>query len=215
MAYRDFKIEDLEQKFGIVEIGTKIFDPKKVKRVEPSAKLLMDLEDAAIITLSTEKAVSERLVAPILAEIGKRNDFIQIFSGEIIVGDKKQGLNGEIDFVIARRPWTLKPKNPLFCVTESKLGLVDNGVGQATAQMLGVRFFNQKRGYQDVPIHGVVTDGKSWRFLKLENNDLLIDRTDYSTSDLSLVLGVLQEIVDFYKISTPSVKNRTNIDYQQ
>ena len=177
----------------------------KVKRIEPSAKLLMDLEDAAIITLSTEKAVSERLVAPILAEICKRNDFIQIFSGKIIVGDKKQGLNGEIDFVIARRPWTLKPKNPLLCVTESKLGLVDNGVGQASAQMLGVRFFNQKRGYQDLPIHGVVTDGKSWRFLKLENNDLLIDRTDYSTSDLSLVLGVLQEIVDFYKISTPSV----------
>ena len=28
MAYRDFKIEALESKFGIVEIGTKIFDPK-------------------------------------------------------------------------------------------------------------------------------------------------------------------------------------------
>ena len=117
--------------------------------------------------------------------------------------------------MIARRPWTLKPKNPLLCVTESKLGLVDNAVGQATAQMMGVRFFNQKHGHKDIPVHGVVTDGKSWRFLKLENNDLLIDRTDYSTSDLSLVLGVLQEIVDFYKISTPSVKNRTNIDYQQ
>ena len=80
MAYRNFNLEILEEKFGIVEIGTQIFDAKKIKRVQPSAKLIMDLEDAAIITLSTEKAVSERLVAPILAEIGKRNDFIQIFS---------------------------------------------------------------------------------------------------------------------------------------
>ena len=94
MAYRDFKIETLEQKFGIREIGIQLFETKKVKRVEPSEKLKMDLEDANIITLSTEKAVSERLVAPILAEIGKRNDFIQIFSGEIIVGDKKERQNG-------------------------------------------------------------------------------------------------------------------------
>ncbi|MDZ7880947.1 MAG: hypothetical protein U5L45_24945 [Saprospiraceae bacterium] len=206
MAYRDFKIETLEEKFGIIEIGTQIFDAKKIKRIAPSPKLIMDLEDASIITLSTEKAVSERLVAPILAEIGKRNDFIQIFSGEIIVGDKKQGLNGEIDFIFSRIPWTLKPKNPLLCVTESKLGLVDKGVGQAAAQMLGVRFFNQKHGYKDIPIHGVVTDGKSWRFLKLENSHLFVDKTDYSTTDLPLVLGVLQEIIDFYKISTPSVK---------
>jgi hypothetical protein len=199
MAYRDFKIEILEQKFGIREIGTKIFDPNKIKRVEPSEKLKMDLEDAGIITLSTEKAVSERLVAPILAEIGKRNDFIQIFSGEIIVGDKKEGLNGEIDFIFARTPWTRKPKNPLLCVTESKLGLVNKGVDQAAAQMLGVRIFNQKHGYDDMIIHGVVTDGKTWRFLKLEKTDLFVDKTDYTTTELSLLLGVLQEIIDFYK----------------
>ena len=199
MAYRDFKIETLEQKFGIREIGVQLFETKKVQRVEPSEKLKMDLEDANIITLSTEKAVSERLVAPILAEIGKRNDFIQIFSGEIIVGDKKQGLNGEIDFIFSRTPWTLKPKNPLLCVTESKLGLVDKGVDQAAAQMLGVRYFNQKHDYKDIAVHGVVTDGKSWRFLKLDGNNLFVDRTDYSTTDLSLLLGVLQEIMNFYK----------------
>ncbi len=199
MAYRDFKIETLEQKFGIREIGIQLFETKKVQRVEPSEKLKMDLEDANIITLSTEKAVSERLVAPILAEIGKRNDFIQIFSGEIIVGDKKQGLNGEIDFIFSRIPWTLKPKNPLLCVTESKLGLVDKGVDQAAAQMLGVRYFNQKHDYKDIAVHGVVTDGKSWRFLKLDGNNLFVDRTDYSTTDLSLLLGVLQEIMNFYK----------------
>ena len=199
MAYRNFTLETLEQKFGIREMGIQLFETKKVQRVEPSEKLKMDLEDANIITLSTEKAVSERLVAPILAEIGKRNDFIQIFSGEIIVGDKKQGLNGEIDFIFSRTPWTLKPKNPLLCVTESKLGLVDKGVDQAAAQMLGVRYFNQKHDYKDIAVHGVVTDGKSWRFLKLDGNNLFVDRTDYSTTDLSLLLGVLQEIMNFYK----------------
>ena len=199
MAYRDFSLDMLEKQFGIREIGTILFNPNTITRIEPSDKLKADLEDAGIITLSTEKAVSERLVSPILAEIGKRNNFIQIFSGEIIVGDKKSGLNGEIDFLFARTPWTLKPKNPLLCVTESKLGFVDRGVDQAAAQMLGVKFFNQHRGYIVKVVHGVVTDGKSWRFLKLEDDNLYVDKSNYSTADLPLVLGVLQEIIDFYK----------------
>ena len=199
MAYRNFKIAELQEKFGIQEIGSQLFDPAKIRRIEPSAKLLSDLTDAELITLSTEKAVSERLVSPVLAEIAKHNDFLQIFSGEIIDADKKVGLNGEIDFVFSRVPWTRKPQNPLLCVTESKLGLINSGVDQAAAQMLGIRTFNKIRNFTDMIVHGAVTDGTSWRFLKLLDNDLLIDRHVYSTVDLPLLLGVLQEIVDFYK----------------
>ncbi len=199
MAYRDFKMQDLTQKFGIQEMGVNIFDSAKIKRIAPSDKLLSDLADAEFITLSTEKAVSERLVSPILAEVAKRNADLQIFSGEIIVADKSKGLNGELDFVMARKPWTRKPQNPLLCVTESKLGLINSGVDQATAQMLGLRIFNLKNGYTEEIIHGAVTDGTSWRFLKLEGTQLLLDLHVYSISDLSLLLGVLQEVIDFYK----------------
>jgi hypothetical protein len=200
MAYRDLKMKDLKAKFGIREMGARLFDPTQITPIEPSAKLLSDLADAEFITLSTEKAVSERLVSPVLVEIAKLNDFIQVFSGEIIVADKSQGLNGELDFLFARMPWTRKPENPLLCVTESKLGLINSGVDQAAAQMLGLRIFNQNNGYNDeLIIHGAVTDGTSWRFLKLEGTDLLLDRHVYSTEKLPLLLGVLQKIVDFYK----------------
>jgi hypothetical protein len=199
MAYRDFKITDLKAKFSIKEIGTELFKADKVKRIEPSEGLKAKLADAKYITLSTEKAVSEQLVAPILVEIAKLNDFVQIFSGEIIVADKAAGLNGEIDFIISRRPWTRKPENPLLCVTEAKLGLIDSGVDQAAAQMLGLRAFNINKGYDDLIIHGATTDGKFWRFLKLEGTNLFIDENQYGSADLSLLLGILQEIVDFYK----------------
>jgi hypothetical protein len=200
MAYRDFKMKDLKAKFGIREIGAKLFIPSQIKAIEPSEKLKSDLAEAEFITLSTEKAVSERLVAPVLVEIAKLNDFVQIFSGEIIVADKSKGLNGELDFVFSRRPWTRKPENPLLCVTEAKLGLINSGVDQAAAQMLGLRIFNQNNGHDDEQIiHGAVTDGTSWRFLKLEGTDLFLDMHVYSTEKLPLLLGVLQEIVDFYK----------------
>lgn len=205
MAYRDFKMKDLRAKFGIQEIGTQLFDRSKLQKITPSEKLVSDLADAEFITLSTEKAVSERLVAPILVEIAKLNRFLQVFSGEIITADKSLGLNGEIDFIFARKPWTRKPQNPLLCVTESKLGLINSGVDQATAQMLGLRIFNQNNGYDDLIIHGATTDGKFWRFLRLEGTSLFIDESEYSSLELPLLLGVLQEIVNFYKPSTPSV----------
>ncbi len=116
MAYRDFKMKDLKAKFGIREIGAEIFKPENIKQVLPSEMLKGKLDDAKYITLSTEKAVSEQLVAPVLVEIAKLNDFVQIFSGEIILADKSLGLNGELDFIISRRPWTRKPENPLLCV---------------------------------------------------------------------------------------------------
>ena len=119
MAYRDFKMDDLEKKFGIREIGTSFLDVLKIKLIEPSDKLKSDIFEARLITLSTEKAVSERLVVPVLAEMKKLNDeFLQVFSGEIIQGDKTQGLNGEIDFIMSKTPETTKPKNPIFCITE-------------------------------------------------------------------------------------------------
>ena len=200
MAYRDFKMDDLESKFGIREIGKQLFDPSKIKLIEPSDKLKTDLLEARYITLSTEKAVSERLVSPVLAEIKKRNlEDIQVFSGEIIKADAKQGLNGEIDFIISRTPETLKPKNPLLIVTESKLGLIDGSVNQAAAQMIGIRVFNENRKYERTAIYGAVTDGAMWRFLKLEDNNFYVDSNKFSTDKLPLLLGVLQEIVDFYK----------------
>ena len=199
MAYRDLKMKDLKAKFGIQEMGVELFDKLKISTIEPSDSLKSKLADAKYITLSTEKAVSEQLVAPVLVEIAKMNEDLQIFSGEIIVADKANGLNGELDFVFARKPWTRKPQNPLLCVTESKLGLINSGVDQATAQMLGLRIFNHNNGYTEDIIHGAVTDGTSWRFLKLEGTNLLLDLTVYTTENLPLLLGVLQKVVDFYK----------------
>ena len=200
MAYRDFKMEDLERKFHIREIGKEIFIPTQINNIEPSDKLKADIIESRYITLSTKKAVSERLVSPILVEIKKRNlDIIQIFSGEIIKADASQGLNGEIDFVFSRTPETLKPKNPLLIVREAKLGLIDGSVDQAAAQMIGMRVFNEKKGHPEEVIYGSVTDGITWRFLKLEGNNFYVDTHKFTIDNLPLLLGVLQKIIDFYK----------------
>ena len=63
MAYRNFKMADLKAKFGIQEVGTDLFKVSAIKPIEPSLNLINKLADAPFITLSTEKAVSEQLIA--------------------------------------------------------------------------------------------------------------------------------------------------------
>jgi hypothetical protein len=205
MAYRDFKMDDLKSKFGIKEIGKQLFDHSKIKQIEPSDKLKLDLEEANLISLSTEKAVSERRIAPVLAELAKINeDFIQLYSGENIKGEN--GLSGQIDFIIDCLPITMLPRKPYFIVVQSKIGFVFKGFDKATAQALGIRFFNQsnEKVFNQI-VYAVVTDGQHWNVGKLENNYFYIDSEHFSIRNLPLLLGALQEIIDFYKPRDPSV----------
>ena len=111
MAYRDFKMSDLTSKFGVQQqISAPLFDRKTIALVEPSSYLKMAMDKAELFELSTEKAISERLVSPILAELKERNPrFVKLFSGEIINADFKAGLNGEIDFI-----GSLHHQHPIF-----------------------------------------------------------------------------------------------------
>ena len=200
MAYRDFKEKDLREKFHLIQKIQPIFNGDVVAPVQPSQRLLDSLEDAKLITLSTEKALSERVVAPVLAELKRLNpDLIQIFSGEIINADKSIGLNGEIDFIITRATDTIEPQAPILSITEAKIGKVDKAIPQAAAQMLGARVFNQNNHDDVTTIHGIVTDGTSWLFLKLEGLNLSINDKSYFTNDLPNLLGALQKIIAFYK----------------
>jgi hypothetical protein len=201
MAYRDFKEKDLKEKFNIRQKYEPIFHGQKTNPIAPSQRLLDALSDAKLITLSTEKAISERIVSPVLAELKRRNmDAIQIFSGEIINADKTVGLNGEIDFIITRVTDTIEPQAPIFSVTEAKIGKVEKAIPQAASQMIGARVFNQNSKEDVIIIHGIITDGTSWLFLKLEDNRLSINDSLYFTNDLPNLIGGLQKIIDFYAI---------------
>ncbi len=199
MAYKNFKLTDIKQKFGIDTIFAEVWQKEAVLLIEPSDFLKQSLRLADLIPLTTEKALSERVVSPVLAEVKARNaDKIQIFSGETISADISQGLNGEIDFIMVKKPYAPEPTAPIIAVTEAKVGRLDKAIPQAAAQMIGSRLFNKNNGDPIETLHSVVTDGNSWRFLRLENNTILVDNTRYSLVEISHILGIFQNIVDFY-----------------
>jgi hypothetical protein len=197
MAYRKFKLTELEEKFGIQNRLIRWLDTSNTKRIEPSSLLKMVIERATLAPLSTEKAVSERVISPIMTEILELNtETIQLFSGEIINADDGNGLKGEIDFLFNYRPHSPTPEVPIFSITESKIGLLHKAWGQAAAQMLGVFIINQKLNHPLDVVFGSVTDGNSWQFLKLENKIIYIDSRVYTLTELPIILGVFQYFID-------------------
>ncbi|MCS6820453.1 MAG: hypothetical protein NZ551_01135 [Microscillaceae bacterium] len=199
MAYKQYSAKKIKNNLGIDFKQIGLFDYQTIPNVEPSAWLIENLKVSKQMALTTEKAVCEYLISPILTEIQLRNTGIVLFSGEQLNVDKSLGLNGEIDFLFAKTTNFLEIESPILCITEAKIGLIDKGIPQATAQMYAVRLFNEKEGNPIETAYGAVTDGKTWRFLKLEKQTLYTDIEILYLDNLTRLLGTLQYIIDFYK----------------
>jgi hypothetical protein len=200
MAYRDFKLSDLENKFGIEQRQVHLFD--KIKPIEPSAWLIETLrKKRGGIRPTTEKAVSESTISAILTEVQELNqDRITLFSGENLNADRAAGLNGEVDFLFVNRPDVFEILAPVFNITEAKFNqAIERSIAQAAAQMLGARIFNQKNKNPTEIIFGCVTNANQWLFLKLEDKHLSIDKVEYSPNNLPELLGAFQTVINFYE----------------
>lgn len=202
MAYRKYTAKKIKSELALELKQVELFADAELPTIEPSSRLIENLKIGRKMALTTEKAVCEHLISPILTEIQLRNKGIILFSGEQLNVDKSRNLNGEIDFLFTQTTNFLEIESPILCITEAKIGLINKGIPQAAAQMYGVRLFNEKEGKPTPITYGAVTDGQTWRFLKLEQQILYTDLEIIHLDNLPLLLGTLQWIIDF------NVKNK-------
>lgn len=203
MAYSDFTLADLREKFGIKNWVRRLFND--IPPVAPSVKLQDELREAEGLPIRSEKARSEWIIAPILLELRNRNDkFFTIFSGDLLNADEAQGLKGECDFILAKDTGSFDVNFPILQMVEAKRSDIELGVGQCAAQMLGAKIYNQKQKQPLRTIYGCVTTGDDWLFMRLEE-DLFIDTRKYYLGNLSELLGVFQLIIDYYKTELAAV----------
>ncbi len=200
MAYRDFTLEDLQMKFGVESGKMPLFKGVKLKKISISNWLKKVLSIGQTLPLRTEKAKSEAVVSPILFYLKDLNDdFLIMYSGEVLKVDRKLGLNGECDFLLAKNTGSLGINLPMITVVEAKKGELDLGIEQCAAQMYGAMLFNQKMNKPLDVIYGCVTNGREWQFMKLEDKLLHADEEIYTIKELPTILGIFQHIIDYYK----------------
>jgi len=144
MAYSDFTLEQLERLFGVVETQVRLFSEASLITVQPSDRLLADVQEGQELPVFSEKAKSELLITPVLREVRRQsgNQF-NIFSGYQFEVDKERGLTGICDYLFTTHPRTNRIKSPVFCAVEAKSRSVEEGIAQAGAEMIAARLFNE------------------------------------------------------------------------
>ncbi len=193
MSYSDFTLPDSLKVFELKACETSdLFE--EVEPLAASNFLKDSLEDNLILALgsNTEKSRSELIITPILIELRKQfHKKISFFSGVNFTIDASRGLNGNCDFLITGSEELLFIKYPVITIVEAKKEDLIGGLGQCLAEMVAAQIFNQKEGQPISSILGTVTSGTNWRFLRLKNEQVEIDLTEYYLRDIDKILGIL------------------------
>lgn len=202
MAYKDFTLLDLREKFKIENRIIDLFDDSNLKNIAPSELLLQQLQEAQELPIKSEKARSELIITPILLELRRiNNKFFTIYSGDSFIVDRDIGLTGECDFIIAKETGSFSINFPILTIVEAKKQDIELGINQCAAQLYGAYLFNKKSGKEVDKIYGCVTTADAWKFMVLEKNIIKIDNQTYYKSELNKIIGIFQEIIDYFKVN--------------
>lgn len=197
MPYTQFNAKGLSKKFGIQFKATHLFNSADLPNIMPTSWLNEAIEKAMKIGFSSEKSRSERIVSPILMELSwMNNESFTIYSGMNLNVNEESGLNGECDFMLSFSKIQDFVVAPIFAITEAKKQDIESGTIQCAAQLIAANLLNQEEGHHFKTLFGCSTTGTEWRFLKFENNVIILDTERYFITNLPKLISVLQYILN-------------------
>jgi hypothetical protein len=191
MSYHEFTIEEVKSRFRlriaeIVDYYAKI--PPAAVSDFLSTMLAENIPLA--VAISTEKARSEMIIAPVLLEIRRQVERrVSLFSGVEFSVDPDQGLNGICDYLISLSTEQLTIEEPVIAIVEAENDNMKAVLGQCIAEMVAAQIFNRRRKQTESRVYGVVTTGSLWKFLQLEGDVVTLDLREYPISELSRIVG--------------------------
>ncbi|MEG5159423.1 hypothetical protein QUB37_03095 [Microcoleus sp. AT3-A2] len=198
MAYSDFSLEGAVKTFELKysEVAD-LFG--KEPNLECSQLLAETLKRSVPLGLAsnTQKSRAEMITAPILIELREQlQNRISLFSGIDFNVDSERGLDGSCDFLIGNSSGLLLVVAPVIIIVEAKPENLNSELGQCVAEMLAARIFNERQGNEIPPIYGAVTSGTIWNFLRLKNQVIEIDLTEYYLTEVNKILGILASAIN-------------------
>ncbi len=197
-SYRYYKLANLAEIVGLAneEVENLLGD---IAEIPPSDLIKAILQRNLRVPMKNEKAKSELIVMPVLVEMYYINQRFKPLSGLSFNIDGAKGLKGVCDFLISAKAHSTDLESPVVCVYEAKNDSIEDWYGQCGAEMYAARLFNVQKGNDIHIIHGAVTNGFTWQFLKLEGQTLYIDSQRYGLANLPQLLGAIQKVYNFYK----------------
>jgi hypothetical protein len=204
MAYSRVTDEELKEIFGVEkEFRASFFNPRPDFQVSDLLRQTLAENLSFALAQKSEKARSEFIIAPVLAELRKKaGGKISLFSGIRFDVDKSHKLDGECDFLISRSSYQAVLEAPVVIAVEAKRQDFEKGFTQCIAEMIAARIFNERKNSGIREIYGCVTIGNAWQFLVLRGDKAIIDTTVFDVNeDLERILSML------YTMSLGLLKN--------
>ena len=197
MAYSSFTLPTVEEQFGLmVTTRDPLFRGVAAVPAGDDVHRTLDTFGQLALSVNTEKARSEWLIAPVLGELWIRaRSTICLLSGVDFTFDKETGLTGVVDYLIGNGPQISYVKAPILAVVEGKNESIPSGQGQCAAEMVAALRYNQMKKSAIDTVYGLVTTGTNWRFHRLRGTELAIDPHEYLSGDVDQILGILLHIV--------------------
>ena len=206
MAFSNFTLQSAQEQFGLNLITSEpLFAGVRPVDIGTEVRRNLDVFGELALSVNTEKARSEWLIAPVLGELwlrGRRT--ICVFSGVDFTFDKESGLSGVVDFLIGKGPQVSFLMAPILAVVEGKNESIPSGQGQCAAEMIAALRFNQRAKNTIDTVYGVVTTGDNWRFHRLHESEFVIDTREYVISEVDQIFGILLHIVGLNPVETPA-----------
>jgi hypothetical protein len=197
MAYSTFTLSQITHQFHIdIDEKSNLF--RNVPEATLRPEFLAQLDELVPLALSvaSEKARSELIIAPVLLELWRMTgQQIGFFSGINFDVDKMQGLDGFCDYILTRTPRQLFVEAPVVMLVEAKNEDMKGGYGQCLAEMLAAQRFNAADGHGDDMVYGAVTTGERWKFLELDEMTARIDSEDYYLEHIGKIMGILLHLL--------------------
>lgn len=192
MAFSDYKhISQVQQDFKIIYREESFIS---VLDIGPSAAFIEEFtfNKEYFDLYSSEGSRSELIILPVLREVYKTYaKQYSLWIQKTVSYDQK--LTGTPDYLIAARSPLGKTvlEKPLLAVAEAKKNDFEQGWGQCAAELLAAQKINDN---PNLPVYGIVTDGRFWEFGKLAGNDFFQNAEAYSIDNLPRLFGALHFI---------------------
>src|SRR4051794_36484703 len=119
MAFGDFTFPKVQHDLGLTGDDSNLFDTIPATTVRAELKAQLELGSTVALSINTEKARSEFMIAPVLLELRRlAGDRLGLFSGVPLDADPERGLNGICDFVLTTSGRQLVMQSPRVAIVE-------------------------------------------------------------------------------------------------
>jgi hypothetical protein len=141
---------------------------------------------------NSEFAICENLIYPVLKEVWKQylNNFI-LWSHQALTFDNK--LSEFPEYILAKKSPLGKVvfDKPYFILVEAKQDNFEAGWAQSLAEMIAAQRLN---GELQIIIFGIVSNGGTWQFGKLEKNAFTRNITPYTIYELDKLFAAVNYV---------------------